>query len=180
MALALLALGITGCVDMSMYNQTPAPVGQPGQSSVPQQESPTEVQTWPLESSEPQEVIPSDNYVYEEQEMKDQPATNPAVVALLESAEENRRAGRYAQAASGLERAIRISPRDPLLWNRLAQVRLDQSKPGLAESMAKKSNLLAEGNRPLQYSNWLLIAEARQRLGDSAGAEEARRKADQL
>ena len=102
------------------------------------------------------------------------------MVALLDGAEENRLAGRYDLAASSLERAIRISPRDPVLWNRLAQVRLDQEKPGLAESLAKKSNLLAEGNRQLQYNNWMLIAEAREALGDRAGANTARQKADQL
>ena len=173
--LSVLALGLAGCVDLSMYNQAPAPVGQPGQSS----QSPETVQTWPLEQQAPQEPIPTQPD-YEIVEPSSYGDTNPAVVALLESAEDNRRAGRYDLAASSLERAIRISPRDPILWNRLAQVRLDQEKPGLAESLAKKSNLLSEGNRALQYGNWKLIAEARRRLGDSAGAADAERRADQL
>ena len=174
--LAGLIFPLIGCVDLSMYDQSPAPVGRPGEAPV----SGETAQTWPLESTGPQEVIPTEQTYESTSVPSASGASNPAVVALLDGAEDNRRAGRYDLAASSLERAIRISPRDPLLWNRLAQVRLDQQKPGLAESLAKKSNLLAEGDRQLQYSNWLLIAEARKQLGDQAGAAVARQKADQL
>lgn len=103
----------------------------------------------------------------------------PAVVALQTDIEENLKTGSYAEAAASLERAIRIQPKNPELWHVLADVRLKQQQPGLAEDLAKKSNLLAKGNLELIRSNWTVIAESRRLKGDSAGASEAMDKARQ-
>ena len=84
----------------------------------------------------------------------------PAVVALLQQAEQQANAGDLESAAASLERAIRIDPRNPVLWFHLATVRLSQGNPSQAEQLATKSNSLAPGNYVQQSRNWLLIAEA--------------------
>ncbi|CAL1241419.1 tetratricopeptide repeat protein [Candidatus Methylocalor cossyra] len=106
-------------------------------------------------------------------------ASSPAVVALRNDAQADLRNGNFDNAAASLERAIRIQPRNPMLWHDLAQVRLQQGQPGLAEDLAKKSNLHAQGQAALIRANWSIIAEARRRKGDAEGAAEAERKAAQ-
>ena len=106
--------------------------------------------------------------------------SSPAVVALLGQAENQANSGDLEAAAASLERAIRIEPRNPLLWYHLATVRLAQQEAGLAEQLAVKSNSLAAGNRLQQSRNWRLIARARQVLGDGAGARAAERRAREL
>jgi predicted Zn-dependent protease len=106
--------------------------------------------------------------------------TSPAVIALLGQAENQANNGDLAAAAASLERAIRIEPRNPLLWYHLATVRLAQQDAGQAEQLAAKSNSLAAGNRVQQSRNWRLIARARQALGDTTGAGAAERRAREL
>ena len=79
-----------------------------------------------------------------------------------------------------IERALRIEPRNPLLLYKLALIRLKQGQPELAENLAKKSELLAEGNAQLKKKNWLLIAEAREQQNNQKGANTARKKARQF
>lgn len=104
-------------------------------------------------------------------------ATPPAVLALMREAEASRSGGQLDNAAATLERAIRIQPRSSALWQQLASVRLEQHQPGLAEDLAKKSNVLAQGNRDLIRKNWAIIAAARRQKGDAQGAAEADAKA---
>lgn len=96
-----------------------------------------------------------------------------AVAALLRKAESS---GSPQAAAATLERALRIEPDNPLVWNRLAKVRLEQGRPGQAEALAMKSNALAADRPALWPENWAIIADARGRQGDDAGAAEARVK----
>lgn len=107
------------------------------------------------------------------------PPPAPPVLALLDEAEGSRQSGQLDAAAAALERAIRIQPRNALLWHRLAAVRLQQQQPGLAEDLAKKSLILAGGDAALTKQNWTLIAEARRLRGDTAGADEAASRATQ-
>lgn len=104
-------------------------------------------------------------------------APPPAVVALVEQARQDRRRGDLERAAGRLERALRIQPDNARLWYELAVVRLEQGQPRLAEELAKKSLQLARGDVELQQRDWRLIAEARRRSGDAAGAREAERHA---
>jgi predicted Zn-dependent protease len=103
---------------------------------------------------------------------------NPAVLALLESAQSQQQAGNYEQAAAALERALRLEPRNAMLWHRLAQVRLSQGQWRNAIDFAAKSNSLAGGERNLQASNWLVIAQAKERQGDREGAQAARARVE--
>jgi predicted Zn-dependent protease len=104
----------------------------------------------------------------------------PAVVALLDQAEQQANAGELETAAASLERAIRIDPRNPVLWYHLATVRLSQGELSQAEQLAVKSNSLAVDNRPQQARNWQLIAQVRREQNDTSGAAKAERHAREL
>lgn len=103
---------------------------------------------------------------------------SPAVGALVLAANQNSKAGDLDSATASIERAIRIEPRNANLFYKLALLRLKQSKPRLAEDLAKKSALLASTDNTLKKHCWLLIAHAREIQQDVAGAKEARAKAD--
>lgn len=105
---------------------------------------------------------------------------NPAVVALLDTANRQERNGHHDRAAASLERALQIEPREAWLWHRLGQLRLMQGQPDQAEHLALRSNTLAQGNIRLTADNWSLIADARRRRGDDAGARSARQRAAEL
>ena len=102
------------------------------------------------------------------------PEGNQAVLALLNTAQNLQLAGNFDQAAAFLERALRLEPRNAMLWHHLAQIRLSQGKWRDAIDLASKSNSLAGGKREIQASNWLVIAQAKERQGDREGAQAAR------
>lgn len=102
---------------------------------------------------------------------------SPALLALMQEAEAESASGNLDNAAAALERAIRIQPSNAVLWQKLAEVRLQQHQPGLAEELAKKSNSLAKGNAALKRKNWAIIADARRKKGDAEGAADADAKA---
>lgn len=102
----------------------------------------------------------------------------PAVGALVSAADQNSQAGDLDTAAASIERAIRIEPRNATLFYKLALLKLKQSKPRLAEDLAKKSALLASTDNTLKKHCWLLIAHVREIQQDFTGAKEAREKAD--
>ena len=105
---------------------------------------------------------------------------SPAVVALLDTAEQQANEGDLEASAASLERAIRIDPRNPVLWYHLATVRLSQGEARAAEQLAVKSNSLSTGNDVQQARNWELIARARRAQNDMDGAKAAERKARSL
>jgi len=102
---------------------------------------------------------------------------SPVVSALVLASNKNSKSGDLDSAAASIERAIRIEPRNATLFYKLALLRLKQSKPRLAEDLAKKSALLASTDNTLKKHCWLLIAHAREVQRDFAGAKEAREKA---
>lgn len=103
---------------------------------------------------------------------------NRTVALLWDRAEQAREQGRLEDAIASLERALRLTPQDPVLWSRVAELRLRQGRFAVAENLAAKSNALAGEQRLLRYRNWLLIAEARKQRGDAEGAEQARGEAE--
>ena len=102
---------------------------------------------------------------------------NPAVVALLESAREAVEARQHGRAAAALERAVKVDPRDPRVWHRLAAVRHWQGRHAEAEALALRSLSLRPSDRALVSRNWRVIAAARLAQGDGEGAREARARA---
>jgi cytochrome c-type biogenesis protein CcmH/NrfG len=96
-----------------------------------------------------------------------------AVAGLLESARADAAAGKHANAAASLERALRIEPRNPRLWQELARVRLQQGQYAQAENVAVRSNSWAGDDKALRAENWRLIAESRRARGDHEGEKAA-------
>jgi len=104
------------------------------------------------------------------------PLRNPAVAELSEAAVQAERAGDLPRAATLLERAIRIEPRDPELLQQMAEVRLDQDQWDQAESHARRSFDVGPRVGELCQRNWRTIAVARERQGDMDGARAARER----
>jgi Tfp pilus assembly protein PilF len=102
------------------------------------------------------------------------------VAALVDSARTDTEAGRNAQAAAALERALRIEPKNPRLWQELARVRLREGDYAQVESLAARSSSWAGSDNRLRAENWRLIAESRTRRGDDAGARAAIERAENL
>ncbi len=86
-----------------------------------------------------------------------------AVQALVARAQRQQQDGELVAAASSLERALRIEPKNARLWNRLAHVRYKQKRYALAASLAAKSNALAGTDSTLRTDNDDLIRRARSR-----------------
>jgi len=99
------------------------------------------------------------------------------VLALLTTAQQQQGSGDFNGAASSLERAQRIAPREPQVLFRLAQVRLSQGDAAQSEQLARRALTYANGRPDLQAQLWNTIAQAREKQGDSAGAALARQKA---
>lgn len=99
------------------------------------------------------------------------------VLALLTTAQQQQSSGDLNGASSSLERAQRVAPREPQVLYRLAQVRMAQGDAPQAEQFARRGLSFANGRPDLQASLWELIAQAREKQGDAAGAAQARQKA---
>jgi len=116
----------------------------------------------------------SDKIIYPSQQ------TSPAVVKLLNQAHTAIEKGDYPRADVLLERAVRIEPRNPALWNYLAKLRLHEGHLQQAMDLAAKSSALAGNDNKLRADNWRIIAHARYQGGDMVGAKNAEQKADML
>ena len=149
----------------------------PGCSTAPPQQAPTPVveQGQPVSAQPSPVTYPASRYTPPSSPENALAASTqpPAVVALLQQAEQQANAGDLESAAASLERAIRIDPRNPVIWYHLATVRLSQGEPSQAEQLATKSNSLAPGNYAQQSRNGLLIAQARRQLNNGSVAAAA-------
>lgn len=67
------------------------------------------------------------------------PSGGNAVKVLLDDARKAVQENRLDKAASSLERAVRLEPRNASIWYDLAQIRLHQKNYAAAEQMANKS-----------------------------------------
>lgn len=98
------------------------------------------------------------------------------IASLINDAEQFSNQGKTEQAIATIERALRIEPKNAILWHQLAAARLQQQQWQQAIAMARKSNALAGANERLKSDNWALIAAAYDGLGDKKKANEARNK----
>ena len=175
----LLAVLLPAC---SGY-QPPAPVygsggvdpyaqpGYPGPSRTIPLENEKNVTVQPAAPVETPSAPPPSRYSTPRQQM------SPAALALMSESKRYSRAGDLEAAVVRLERALRISPRNPEITYQLAKLRLQQEKPVLAEDLAKKAALLAAGDKRLKRQCWLLISQSRRMQQDLQGAREAELKA---
>jgi hypothetical protein len=135
----------------------------------------------PVPEPEPEPEAPPPPAARPEPAPAPEPApTAPAALALAAQSEQARAEGNLRLAGLQLERALRIAPRDAVLWNRLAQVRLEQQEFQQAERMAERSLQLGAGDRELSLSNWRIIARAREAVGDTEGARRALEEVQRL
>ena len=105
---------------------------------------------------------------------------NPAVLGLLEQARADAVQNKLQSATGTIERALRIEPRNPWLWQELARLHLALGDHAQAESLAARSNTWAGSDRALRAANWRLIGAARAARGDVAGAQAAAARAAEL
>ena len=103
-----------------------------------------------------------------------------AVAGLIETARADAAAGKLSTAAASIERALRIEPRNPRLWQELARVRHKQGEYAQVEATAARSNSWAGSDGGLRAENWRLIAQAREARGDASGAKAALEQAGKL
>ena len=102
------------------------------------------------------------------------------VISLVKAANASLANGRTDQAGASLERAMRIEPRNPWVWQALAKLHIVTQQAEQAEAEAKKSISLGRRNPYLDVENWRLIAEARRLRGDAAGALKAESQSEEL
>lgn len=105
---------------------------------------------------------------------------NAAVVSLVDAARNDAAGGKLDSASASLERALRIEPNNPALWQELAKLRLQQGQYQQAEGLAARSNGWAGSNKSLRADNWRIIGQARLKRGDYAGAQNAFDRAAEL
>lgn len=106
--------------------------------------------------------------------------SNSAISDLLARAEQQQSQGQLQAAANTLERALRISPRNPLLWHQLAALRYQQGNLPQALQMAAKSNSFAGKDKHIQVKNWQVISHIKREQGDHEGANAAQATLSQL
>ena len=106
--------------------------------------------------------------------------SGPAVLKLMDQARTDLAAGDSEKAVADLERALDIEPRNPFVWQLLADTHLARHLPEQAEYVAQRSNSFAHGNPYIELENWRVIAQARQDRGDASGAQEARDRVAEL
>lgn len=158
----IVVLVLAGCAT-TQRTSFPPPEG-PAPPETPRPERPERPQPpEPSKPSEPEEMPPRSA----------QQASSPAVLSLLNTADTLARNGNMDRAASVLERALSIEPRNPFIYQRLASVKLAEGKNDQAEAMARKSNSVAGDNPFVRADNWQLIAQARRSGGDRGGASDA-------
>jgi tetratricopeptide (TPR) repeat protein len=173
--------GLTGCAWNSY--QAPAPVyeNRPPLKTDPQI-PPSKNDHQDLSKSTPVKPQPAPNQTTDPQNLTIVKPfkSQPAVIALLEEADQYQKKSDWESAVAVTERALRIDGRNPHVTYRLAQYRLQQGKLSQAEALAKKAALLAGSDRSLKKQCWYLIYKARLQQNNVSGAQEAKTKAEQI
>jgi tetratricopeptide (TPR) repeat protein len=105
------------------------------------------------------------------------PLQNPAVKELLADAGSAESNGDFGQAATLLERALRIQPRDPETLQSLAEVQLQMEDYEQALNFAMRSYDIGPRVGEICSRNWRTISVSREHLGDHAGSVQAEQKA---
>ena len=96
------------------------------------------------------------------------PGSGPAIgqelseasVALLEQSRAQRRDGNLGQASATLERAIRIEPKQALLWLELGRLRFAEGDYVQAEQLGRKAGSLATASSASADGSRQLVADA--------------------
>lgn len=100
--------------------------------------------------------------------------------SLVTQARKQSVGGDSVAAAATLERALRIEPRNPLLWIELGRLRLNEHNAAQADSLGRKALALATGDPSAQAAAWSLIAQSLRARGRNQEAAEADERASAL
>lgn len=100
-------------------------------------------------------------------------AQKPATVALLNTANYQTNSGRLRAAQSSLERALRISPKDPEVYVSLGEVHRQLGEFVQAEQVTLKGIAVAAGQSAKLRRLWTALAKIRSEAGDTVGANKA-------
>jgi tetratricopeptide (TPR) repeat protein len=98
----------------------------------------------------------------------------------VSQAQAQRKKGDLPGATVSLERALRIEPRNPLLWLEMGRLRMDQRNYPQAENMARKALSMSVGDDSTQSAAWRLIADSLRARDRNPEAEEALERARAL
>lgn len=134
------------------------------------------IKTKKTESLDP---LAHDNQL-EHQVIKPDSRTGAAVKSLLVDARGAASSGNISRAESLIERALRIEPRNAVLWHYMAKMKLHQGRYSKAIGMAAKSNSMVKNDDTLMADNWRIIAHAENWLGNISNSQRAQANADQL
>lgn len=135
-------------------------------AAVPKEPSPVvrEQKAVPKESAAPSPAVPPSPASPAAAPAPDtSQTTSPAVADMLKKAERLVKTNKLGSAVATLERALRLEPKNPMVWHRLALVRQQQGRLAQAADLAAKSNALLAENDPLRTQNDSLIAKARKK-----------------
>ncbi|MDW8480151.1 MAG: tetratricopeptide repeat protein [Xanthomonadales bacterium] len=105
------------------------------------------------------------------------PLAEPGIADRLAEAERLEAEGRHDEAQALLEQARARDPGSPEVLQHLAENALLRGDAGSAERLALEAERLGPGLGSLCLRHWLLIAEARHRLGRPEEALAARERA---
>lgn len=109
------------------------------------------------------------------------PVRESPAMALLEEADQARRYGDLGTAGRRLERALNLAPGSSWIYRQLAELRLEQGRPGPAEGFVQRALRYADqADADYRASLYELLAISLARQGDSEGATRARRRAEEL
>lgn len=188
LALSLGALILAGCAGPSPYvapveERSLMPATPPPAGTVIPVEQTEAVSVTPIydapsftPSAQPQQPAPAPQQNLPEV----QQGSNSAVVALLGDARQAAGRGDYASAESQVERALRISPRDPQIYLQLAALKRQKGEYLQAEQVALRGIALAAGLPDYKRQLWRELALIRTQAGDFAGAAQAEAEAERL
>ncbi len=151
MAVTLL---LAGCASHMSKDKPAAAPKEPPPVSSEQKVAPKEVNAAP-----PSTVLSSSTTPAPEATQ----TTSSAVTDMFKKAERLVKAKKLGSAVATLERALRLEPKNPIIWHRLALVRQQQGRLAQAADLAAKSNTLLGENDPLRIQNDGLIVKARKK-----------------
>lgn len=110
----------------------------------------------PIQDSMPEE-IPVEILPIEQ---LDEGEHHPAVAALLQKAEQARQAKQYSAAASYIDQAREIFPRNPEIYYRQGWLALQQGLVADAESFARRGLVFAAAGSAVEHRLKLLLADS--------------------
>ncbi|MGD9842621.1 MAG: tetratricopeptide repeat protein [Steroidobacteraceae bacterium] len=166
-----LLMSLAACSSINPYQSAPVVVPPSGSAVLAPEETVLETQAVepiaPVEPSIP--LPPTRSY-----------KLNAASRALVNQADAQRKSGNFVQAAATLERALRIEPKNPLLWLEYGALRMDESNFAQAENMGRKALSNASGDLRAQAAAWRLIADSYRARDNNTEAQRATATANEL